>query len=475
MSKSHPIPVVPDVDSIVAERYHLLDVISYDPQCTVFRARDTRCARFVDVAVHDDKHRDQHEARLSVLEKLHHPGLCDLVDHGWDLKGPYLVYERPGGRSLRRWMMERGRMSVGQLASCLTQLLLAVSHVHAAGLVHRSVSPDTVFVDGDIGRTSTVKLAAVHGCCQAGELAPPGTLSSQDSLAIRVSQFSPARLEPYDDVFSLGILLRTALDLEAGTDRFSYGAHHSLGLLIEACLSPSLEVRPVDAGEVLERFLDYLPAPRRSPASAMLPPELAPLSQALMDGEVTQLLLRGSVGAPVSRPPARGMVQSLAAVVVGAATLGLLIFAPASCASQSQPSPVGEQPTSDVVASSHGEIVTPTPPVRGPDERPEPAPLQSLPVANVVASADVVEPPVEVLEELSEPADSVDETPSVPSEEAVVPRTSRRQKRRRRRRRARRRNARAHRAADANVGTPALMQSRADSAATSSIFMGVDR
>lgn len=413
MSKTDSIPVVPDVDSIVAERYHLLDIISYEPQCTVFRARDTRRARFLDVAVYEDKHQQQHDARVAVLENLHHPGLCNLVDHGWDDRGPYLVYERPAGCSLREWLTQHGRLSVSQFASSLTQVLLAVSHIHASGLVHRAVSPDTVFVDGNVGRTSKVKLTAVHGCVRAGELAPPGTLSSQDSLAIRVCQFSPARVEPYDDVFALGILMRTSLDLDTGTDRFSYASHRSLDLLIDACLSPVLRVRPVDAGEVLERFLDYLPSTRRSPAALTLPRELAAPPSSLDEGAATQLLRSEAIPGP-PRLRANAM-QNVVAVALGAAAMCAFAFAPLSCSSNGRERSAYTGPAAGSPAATVPRAPSPNPSAApAPSAATPPAVVATQPTATPV-HAVAVAAPVTIPPMVTDDAHSAAAASSVPA------------------------------------------------------------
>lgn len=417
MSKLTPIPVGPDIDAVVGERYRLLSVTSYDRRSTVFRARDLHSDHAVNVVVYDDNDRARHEARVSCLQQVRHPGLCSLIDHGWDPPRPYLVFERPVGTSLREYLTQRGRLSVEQFAPWITQLLLAVSHMHTAGLVHRAISPDTVFISGDLGRASVIRLCALHSCRLVGELADAGTLSSQDSLAIRVSEFSPARVEPCDDVFALGILFRAALDLDAGVGNLPISARANLELLLGACLCPAIEVRPTDASEVLERFLDYLPAPTR--ATPTVSHKTEPRLDAALPNPARHQANGRGLGVTHARPH---LVHSVAAAAVGVATLCVLIaIAPTSC-------------VTDTMAAPPSFSAAPTASMTAP-----PAPDDTL-----AARADApLESPVVV-------AAAAEATTPAPSKTRPKTRTTTR----RRRARTRRKRLQARRSAQTSNATP---------------------
>ncbi len=104
---------------------------------------------------------------VRAVAALSHPGIVSVIDHGvveadsglvslgHFLAGtPYLVMEYVKGRPMNRFV---GRLSWNQIRAVLLQLLDALAHSHARGVVHRDLKPGNVLLSLPSGRLPSVK------------------------------------------------------------------------------------------------------------------------------------------------------------------------------------------------------------------------------------------------------------------------------------------------------------------------------
>jgi serine/threonine-protein kinase len=78
--------------------------------------------------------------------RLQHPAITRVFDAGRAEDGtPYLVMELLRGRPLSA-LMDQGRLSVEQAVPIALRLLEALGAAHAAGVIHRDLKPDNVFM-----------------------------------------------------------------------------------------------------------------------------------------------------------------------------------------------------------------------------------------------------------------------------------------------------------------------------------------
>jgi DNA replication ATP-dependent helicase Dna2 len=111
--------------------------------------------RHVAIKAFSGGHRLQKElvAELRALSRLNHPNIVTLYDYRIE-EPPFIVMEYCPGRTLQAQLDDRGPLGLTEALGVARQVGLALSHAHAAGLLHRDVKPSNVLVAED----GTIKL-----------------------------------------------------------------------------------------------------------------------------------------------------------------------------------------------------------------------------------------------------------------------------------------------------------------------------
>jgi eukaryotic-like serine/threonine-protein kinase len=192
-------------------RYRLQRLLGAGGMATVWLADDESLARPVAVKVmadtlaadHDWVRRFKREARAAA--SLSHPNVVPVFDYGTERGRPFLVMQYVAGGTLRSREGSGARdLDVERLAR---DLLDAIAHIHAAGLVHRDIKPANILLDED-GRPRITDFGIAQPR-DATSLTRTGTvLGTAAYLAPEVLAGAPAT--PRSDLFSCGTLLAQA-------------------------------------------------------------------------------------------------------------------------------------------------------------------------------------------------------------------------------------------------------------------------
>lgn len=255
-------PSVPSrAATVVAGRYVLLEQVGAGGMGSVWRARDERTGDEVALKV-----LGRHGAALLArfvreqAVRVRHPHV--VAPHGWAAEDDLVVLamELVRGGSVADLLREHGPLDPGTVALLVEQLLLGLSAVHAAGLVHRDVKPANLLLEATGDGAPHLRLGDFGVAAPIADrrfTTVPGAIGTDGYMA--PEQARGAAPDPSQDLWAVG---RVALELVTGLPPAQQGAipSHPLRPLLERLLVVDPEQRLVSAEAAL-RLLRRLPVP----------------------------------------------------------------------------------------------------------------------------------------------------------------------------------------------------------------------
>jgi len=204
----------------LGSRYTLTEVLGAGGMATVWRARDEVLGREVAVKVLSPQYaadpgflaRFAREARHAA--SVSSPRLVTVFDSGIDEGTAYLVMELVAGRTLRQVLAEASPLPIGQAVAIAAAVCEGLDAAHAAGLVHRDITPANIMLAGEEVKILDFGIARADGTA-AGTLTGM-ILGTAAYLSPEQSAGYPAG--PQSDLYSLGCVL---FEMLTGTAPFT--------------------------------------------------------------------------------------------------------------------------------------------------------------------------------------------------------------------------------------------------------------
>ncbi|MBX3185574.1 MAG: serine/threonine protein kinase [Labilithrix sp.] len=260
------------VGNVVAERYHVEDILGQGSTGTVFAAKHVHFGRPCAMKVLRARHVPQEivqrvfhgEARAAW--SLSHPSLVEVFDIGTLPEGaPFCVMERLDGDTLAA-RLQHERLSIAAAVDIMMQVLAALDAVHARDLLVRDLRPQNIFLaqrrgcrpvvkilDFGLGRLVPLEkvqhdwdaLRAVVGTASAGMISIPFYVSPERSRGEH-------GIGPASDLFSAAAVFYEAL---AGQKPFDGATYNSLVLEISHGQPRPLSALRPDVPEELDALI----------------------------------------------------------------------------------------------------------------------------------------------------------------------------------------------------------------------------
>ncbi len=229
---------------------------------TVFRAEHVALQQQVAVKLLDARgpqadravKRFQREAQIAA--SIHHRNIVYISDFGAEGGAPYLVMELLNGVPLSERLVVGEPLSVGSFLSLMDETLQGLSAVHGAGVVHRDLKPDNIFLVREANGTFFPKLLD-FGVSRSTERNAGHTITREGIVMGTPEYVSPEQArgrmaDHRSDIYSLGVVIYEAL---AG--RLPFQADNAADLIVavlNAVPLPLYSLRP-DLGQPLSDFV----------------------------------------------------------------------------------------------------------------------------------------------------------------------------------------------------------------------------
>ena len=280
--------------TVLGARYRLGVRLGRGGMGEVYEAVDEAIGRPVAIKVlGDDAHHARFEREARVVARLAHPHIVAVSDFRNAVGEPsFIVMERLVGESLGELLAREKTLAPERVVSIALQTLSALAAAHDAGVVHRDVKPDNVFVCKTDG-AEHVKLLD-FGIAKAFDAT--SALTQAGSIVGTIRYMAPEQVlgAPVDartDVYAMGATMYRAL---AGACPFSGKAAEileaivlrdappvecdgGLAAIIACALSKSPDARFPSARAMMNALEDWLrapsapaPAPRQAATVAMI-------------------------------------------------------------------------------------------------------------------------------------------------------------------------------------------------------------
>jgi serine/threonine protein kinase len=261
------------VERTIEGRYRLDKLLGRGGMGAVYEALDLRLNRRAAVKILSGQlfgnsaalRRFEREAQTSA--RLTHPNIITVYDYGvLSTEGAYLVMELVRGQTLGAILKNQRSLTAEVAADWLDQILAAAGFAHDAGVIHRDLKPDNIFITEDTRQVKVLDFGLA-------KIAQPDVTSAESSpmtvpgaVMGTFGYMSPEQLtgdmvDHRTDLFSIGVI---AVEMLTGRRPFAARNYHEQ---LQAIMHQSFRLDDATAeaaelGRLLRKCLAFKPEDR---------------------------------------------------------------------------------------------------------------------------------------------------------------------------------------------------------------------
>ncbi len=205
-----------EIGAILDGRYEVKGLIGRGGMARVYLAEDVHTRRAVAVKIlnrdiaRDRVARERFLREIEVAASIGHPNVVQVLDAGERPGGgaPFIVLEFLHGESLGDLLRRDGHVEDAFTVPMMARAASALAAAHRAGIIHRDVKPDNLFLVGERGAPYSLKVVD-FGMAKLTEAAS----LSQTGMALgTLAYIAPEQAlgDPVDartDVYGLGVVI----------------------------------------------------------------------------------------------------------------------------------------------------------------------------------------------------------------------------------------------------------------------------
>jgi serine/threonine protein kinase len=235
-------------------KYSVVRLLGEGGMGAVYEAEHTFLGRKVAIKILSKDFAHNREAirrfyrEAQAAARIGHENICEVTDVGQIVDSPYIVMQLLQGKSLSAAIVDAAPFPMGRAVDVASQMLDALGAAHEAGIVHRDMKPDNVFLTKIAGRDDFVKLLD-FGISKV-RVAAGGTKLTQEGSVLGTPQYmapeqarGEADVDGRVDIWAVGVIIYEML-----TGRVPFDGPNYNKIIFDVVAAPIPRLRALREG-----------------------------------------------------------------------------------------------------------------------------------------------------------------------------------------------------------------------------------